>query len=392
MLYAKHMSSPISSLSAEALTSLIRQRREESGIAIDHTILEKYINQNTTQVLSVQADIAQVHMESVLKHQNEHIILLDIGADKALVTHGMVDNEGVRQLGKSYIQHYTDGQILPFIVDNMPKLFGEGKIKTVSVSSHGKIVNHKYLADIVPQLDKELSTENFTNDMCGFLNSKVTVEKYPSMFNDAVCGGAFSFGRIKNIYPDKKHIIYLIIGGGTGGCYIDENGLISASEPGHITWIPYADDPQSQPCLQEGPKFCAETHTRGLYLETVLAKKYLGTGMPGRDMNDMLSADNPSVWRVYLHGARNAASVVSGLFFGFWLLNEKRLSETIVVTQGGVADNVKPYNSMIQLYLMEYLHTKFPNLKPIPVIATSDLLQGTGDNAGAIGAGLLAFS
>lgn len=357
----------------------------------DHRITEQFIAQwSSPEVFRLQSNVAKVNA-NVLSNKDEDLIIMDIGADKIFVAPAHVGDSEVKQSAAATISFLKDGQILENLSKKTQALIKAKKISRIACSAHGQIQNHKWVDHCAPEIAQELTAAGFQNDIGGYL-IKASNYNYPfTMYNDAVSGGAFAFHTTRRLFPNCTNFIYFIVGGGVGGCYIDEVGNISAAEPGHVEWLPYPDDPKPEPCPQAGPKFCGEVYSKGPYIEKELALKYFGREIPGRELNTMLQDGDKIAEKVYQHGARNVANVLLGMLAGFNLMDNIKLANTIIVTHGGVADNVAPYNTMVQHYIMDFLKTKFSGLENIPIIATKELLAGRGDNAGALGAAFLAY-
>lgn len=364
---------------------------QNQDFAIEPAIAEKFISQYTLNSLSAHENVAQVNIKGLKEHEGEKVATIDIGADKYLVTVIAIIAAGPKQIEPVEIHFLKDGNILETLADLLSKHMQKHAIQRIAVSSHGEIQNNLFLQHGPPALLEELANAKTSNDLGLFLRSKLGQNLGFSMYNDAVSGGAFGFFMNHLLKPDTKHLIYFIVGGGIGGCYVNEHGQISSAEPGHIAWIPYPDDPQADRCPQAGAPFCAEVYGKGPYLETKLATKYLGQEVPGREMDRRLEAGDETVKSVYVHGARNAAHVLLGLLNGFGLFDKEKLAHTAVVTHGGVPDNVHIYNPLLEQFVMQYLQHKFGSLPSIPITSSQDLQKDLGENTGALGAALLAF-
>lgn len=363
----------------------------ESTLTLDISLTDQFIQQYNFSSLGVQENVCHINIVQALSHIGEEMIVIDIGADKVFIALVTIESNGPKQTSGTKLQHFSQGPILPFIVSSIKQLTDGKKIMKIGISAHGQIVNHKHVKHIAPELGEELRQAGYENFLCGYIRHMVGIRHVCTMFNDAVSGGAFAFGINRKIRPETEHVVYFIVGGGVGGCYIDEGGNVSSAEPGHINWLPYSDDPQPEACQQAGAKYCAEVYSKGPYLETKLSQKYIGKEIPGPEINGLLEKGDENARLVYEHGSRNAASVVLGILHAFHLLSEEKMLTTTIVTHGGVADNVLSYNDMLKAHLLRYIKTKFQNVNDIPVISSKQLLAGLGDNAGALGAAILAF-
>lgn len=357
----------------------------------NHAITEQFIAQwSSPEVFTLQANVAKVNA-NVLSNKEEDIIIMDIGADKMFLAPAHVADSDVKQTAPAKVSFLKEGHVLDTLGKSVQDLLKAKKISRIACSAHGQIQNHKWVDHCAPEIAQELTNAGFVNDIGGYL-MKVASANYPfTMYNDAASGGSFAYHTTRRLFPTCTNFIYFIVGGGVGGCYIDEVGNISAAEPGHVQWVPYQDDPKPAPCPQAGPQYCGEVYSKGPYIEKELAVKYFGRDIPGRELNVMIQDGDKIAQKVYEHAARNAANVLLGVLTGFSLMDKNKLANTIIVTHGGVADNVAPYNTMVQYYVMDFLKTKFGKIENIPIIATKELLAGRGDNAGALGAAFLAY-
>lgn len=363
----------------------------KAGIIVDHTITDRFIVQWQTDAFIRQPNAAHIHLHRLTTVEGHSLAIIDIGAEKIFIAPATVTNGTILQTAEGQITYIKNGNILATMAQIITSLQKTSQIRQIAISSHGLIKNHRYVDHTTPALAAELKEAGFENDIGGFLQDQSGLQMQPTMYNDAVSGGAFAFGAIAKEFTSQKHLVYVIVGGGVGGCYIDPEGNISAAEPGHVAWIAYPDDPQAQPCPQAGPKFCGEVYAKGPYIETALANKYLSKEIPGPQLDQLLEAGNNEARMVYQHAARNIGNILLGLFVGFSIMDEETLKDTIVITHGGVPDNVDLYNTFAQEYVMNYLREKFDTLPVIPFIQSKKLLAGKGQNAGALGAGLLAF-
>lgn len=364
---------------------------DTSFLIKDANITEQFLDQYTFQSISAVANAARVNLDTLKQHTDEKVIAIDIGADKYLITLIQVSASGPVQISPVSINFLRDGNILETLARIVVQYQSEHATKRIAVSSHGEIINHKYIKHGPPTLVKELETAGFPNDLGGYLQSKAGPDTTFTMYNDAVSGGSFAYFMNHLFKPDTEHLIYFIVGGGVNGCYVDKDGNIAAAEAGHLAWVPFPDDPQAEKCAQAGAPYCVEVYSRGPYLETKLAQKYLGEEVPGREMDRRLEAGDEAIAQVYAHGARNAAHTILGILKAFDLLNKEKLTKTAIVTHGGVPDNVDIYNPLLQQFIMEYLEKTFGSLPRIPITASCELRKNLGDNTGALGAALLAF-
>lgn len=364
----------------------------KTQLPIEHSITDTFVAQWLTDAFIKQPNIAKVSLDNLASNEDEELAILDIGAEKVFIAKGKVQGGTVVQNGSNTILYLRDENVLEHIVKAIADLNTETTLQRIGISSHGLIENHKYIDHAAPQIAKELEAAGFTNDLGGYLQKRLGISYLPTMYNDAVSGSAFAYGAVTQKLPDSNHLIYLIVGGGVGGAYVSKDGTISGAEPGHVTWVPYPDDPKPNPCPQAGPKYCGEVYAKGPYIEKELSKKYLGKEIPGPKLDELLEAGDEKAEMVYNHAARNVANILIGIMNGFDLLVKEKLQSTVIVSHGGVPDNVAQYNAIAQSFMMDYLQTKFgSDLNAIPIVPTKQLLEGKGDNAGALGAGLLAF-
>ena len=308
--------------------------------------------------------------ETILSLVGQQVIAVDLGGDKAAATTFIVNPAGrltpldpppVHATLKS---HQGQGylEFLQTIAAQADQLNLPVGISTAGILEGTRLIQSPNLSQLLPELH-----QNYSSDFTRLFSTPVAV------VNDAVAGVmAGSLEALKHRPVD--HLIYLINGGGLGGAVLNQ-GVIFATEPGHIPIIPQLNPfDQSSPCGVNGANHvCLErVASSGAGVEAIWYQK-TGQALTGQDISQLYQQDDPLALQLYRYSALVTAHAVAGMAKAFDLPDQPQAPA--VVYHGGIF-KVPGYSQMVGDILRQANH-------PWPAVFTQDFtsnacLQGAG--------------
>lgn len=277
----------------------------------------------------------QATLDLLDSSEGKNVMGIDMGGDgikgaKFEVKDGKLVPEmsfesGSRKGGAKYLNN-LESVAYSSVHDNIP----------VGISYAGQINgNSPVMGPNVPRLLEELKAYGGNFDQGSNEGDVLFGDQLKATANDAVAGLYAGALEARRQNPDVENVIYVINGSGLGAAVL-KDGVVYASEPGHVK-VPSELNPfnRQAPCGQfDRQETCIENVTGGKAGIEATYTEVTGQTLHGRDLAGRAKEGDSTALKIYSNSAQITATTVRGLSEAMGLSLQD--GKTAVVFHGGV--------------------------------------------------------